>query len=240
MNNPFDTIQDFLDNNLSDSERNQFLNAMRENPELLKEVEFQKKLQEIITHQIATEEGENAIKMVIAETDNNYFNPPKVSLSRWRKWIAPVAAAASLIGIVVIWQLQEPDIPFPSMPQSIQRDNTGNLQENAAAKAFNKGEYQTSIQLLHKLTQNDSITVRYRYFLGLSYLGANQFKEAIGLLEPISKDSSLYATDANYYMAVSLVKLRQYESAILYAKKVTEKSAFYPQAKAIIKKYSSN
>ena len=97
---------------------------------------------------------------------------------------------------------------------------------------YKTGEYQSAIQswnsLLKERPGNDSL----EYFIASSYLALDNYEEAITHFKKVTtQGSSLFEADANWYLGLAYLKLKQTDKAILSIEK-----SEHPQKEELLKK----
>lgn len=245
MENYFDKIQDYLDGLLSKGEDEDFKKELDLNAGLRKETENQKHLNEVIANRIKAEKGLNNLKHSLESNRATYFGSTKekdslsskskiISIKKW--YISMAVAASILIGLNFMGIFSTDLAQLPSIQSEKTRGNNDQSILTEAIDKYNIQEYDESAILFSSLLEKDSTNVRFQYYLGLSYLGDKQPQVALELLLPIANGSSIYAEDATYFTAIAAWKQNQIDIATKYAKKIPSESAYYKNAKKLLKK----
>lgn len=246
MENQFIKIQDYLDDLLSEEERQLFEKELAINRELKDETELQKKINGTIRSRIEAQEGLMALKSTLAKSKKQYFESapseserivPLGKVSPFKKWGITIAVAACLLVGLNFLDIFSPSLSqLPSLSSEITRSSEDPVLLSDAITAFNQKDYKVSANLFSELSVSNPTNVRFQYYLALSYIGDKRWSDAIDTAIPIAEGTSLYNEDAAYFTALAALELNDKSLALNYVRKVSENSAYYKKAQRIIKK----
>lgn len=242
MTDFYQHIQDYLDNLLSDSERQIFENALAKDPELNAEVKRQKMIFGILQHHIDTAPQAEQLAETLQQkrkqfisAQPNAINSKLVTLKTWGIGLA-VAASITLVvllsGIFNTTNLTK----LPTMPNYSMRGERSTQLYTKARQAFNAQNYTQATAILQTLQKSKPETALYTYYLGLSYLGQKYYTQAISPLTTIANGPSLYHEDASYFLGVTYYKLNRDKEAKHYLEMVSSESSYAEKAQDILKK----
>ncbi|MFB2120425.1 tetratricopeptide repeat protein [Parapedobacter sp. 2B3] len=235
MDNFFESIQDYLDGALSPEEHQRFERELERNEPLLLETDNQRMLREVLGKQVAAAPMIPLLRNTLKEVSDRHFGSvrkkKKITVVRW---LAPLAAAAVILVVVNFmgWFAADYDA-LPPMPSSVTRGAVDDSAVSQATEAYNVGDYLQSIGLFRQLMAADPTVARYPYYLGLSYIGNEDYQRAIEQLQAVADGKSVFAEDACYFTAVALWKLGKDKEALVYMRKVTEASEYYRKAEKL-------
>ncbi len=238
MENYFEHIQDYLDGTLSPEEHHRFEHELEHNEALQLETSHQRMLRETLDRQLTAITRIRALQATLEEVSNRHFGNKsgrrKITTLRW---LAPVVVAASLLLVFNFlgWFATDYEA-LPDMPSSVMR---GAAEENTillAAEAYNTENYTRSIDLLQTLMTTDPTAARYPYYLGLSYIGKKDYRQAVERLQFVADGTSVFADDARYFLAVALWRLGKVEEAVYQANRVTGASEYHNKAEKLSRK----
>lgn len=247
MKNYFNQIQDYLDNLLSEEERQDFEKELFINEKLKQEMQEQKKLVALLERRIETNKGLESFHATLESKRKIYFDSPSIATDvptpstktfSLKKWGLSIGIAASLlIGLNFLGVFSSNLNELPVLQSEITRG--GNNDEdvlNAAVTSFNDKDYKESILLFSELATSDSTNTRFNHYLGLSYVGDEHWQEAIDVLIPLANGNSLYREDAAYFVALSAWELKDPSLTKKYASIISENNSYYKKAQKLLKK----
>jgi len=238
MDNYFEHIQEYLDGNLLPEDRQQFERELETNAALQSETDDQRMLRAALEKQLAAEATVPALRATLTEASDRHFGgalrKKKTSIIRW---LGPLAAAAIILFVFNLrgWFMTDYEA-LPTMPTTVTRGTTGDRTFIQAAEAYHAENYSEAINLLQTLTAADTTVIRYRYYLGLSYLGKTDYPQAVEWLQPIADGRSVFAEDACYFTAVAFWRLNRLEEAQAYVARITKTSEYYQKAEKLHQK----
>ena len=235
MDNYFEHIQDYLDGSLAPADMRRFEEALTNDADLRRETAHQRMLRETIAKQLEASQGVPALTETLQAASRAHFakarKPKYPSVVRW---LIPLAAAACLLLVLTIPGLWTVNFErLPDMPVSVTRGVGSDDLALQAAEAFNAKDYSRSVQLLEALVAHDTANMRNRYYLGLSYLGAERHQQSADVLRPVADGKAVYADDARYFLAVALWRLGDAGKALRYATQVTPRSSYHQKAQKL-------
>jgi tetratricopeptide (TPR) repeat protein len=170
---------------------------------------------------------------------------PPVNQSRlnlgYSTWLQ--AAAVLLIGLLayIFWPIsvdeQElfathfepyPNIIMPTVRSVVENDSTVKAQ---AFRAYDQQDYVLAIQLFEKLSVQDEAVLLY---LGNSYLASGQPDNALLLFEKVLNNYDVFDEQAEWYVAVTYLKLEEREKAKEALQKVVARESSYKSKAQLI------
>lgn len=235
MDNYFEQIQDYLDGTLSPEDRRRFEEELARNADLRMETDHQRMLGETLRKRLGAEHQVSALRATLKDVSDQHFSrPAKKGRPGLVRWLIPLAAAACLLVVSnwLGWFATDYEA-LPTMPVSATRGVDQDDHYRQAAEAYNGADYSLSADLLSDLVSQDTGVVRYRYYLGLSYLGNNDYEQALDVLGPVADGPSVFADDACYFLAVASWRLGKVDEAIRHAEKVSPTSDYGKKAEKL-------
>lgn len=222
----FEKIEGYLNNTLSQSQKESFEKEILDNSELRKEVEkhrelhfqlsdfdvldFRKKLQEIES-QIETKKGVS---------------------KKTLRYLRPLAATfLLLIGLSVMWLLLNKSQnslfenyyqPYPM--EDVIRGEKPKVSTEITTK-YNKKQYQEIIVDLEILVRDFPENDLYKVYLGNSYLNLNEENKAISVFGLISEN--IYKEEALWYIALCHLRTKNNKKTKIALEKVVQYDGIY-------------
>jgi tetratricopeptide (TPR) repeat protein len=240
MQENLDIVDRYLEGNLSEQERTAFEARLLHDESLQQQVADMKLLRAGIIH------ASRKLALQDLKTLENTLPPvSKNGLSLWyNTWLQ--AAAVLLIGLVTyaLWpntvDEQElfashfevyPNIIMPTVRGEMANDST---LKALAFRAYDQKQYEEASLLFNRIDNKD---VNILFYLGNCYLANNQAEKALPLFEKVLSEYEVFDEQAEWYIAVSYLKLEERGRASEALKKVVAgNSAYKEKAQTILDK----
>lgn len=236
--NDIDLIEHYLDGSLSDTERLAFEERVSREAELRAQVEEMTLIREGIMR-ASRKEVLKSLKELEATLPE--VETPVIAL--WRNTWLQVAAGISLLAVCayLLWPRPQeptqlfaeyfepyPNIIMPTVRGVVENDSTVKAQ---AFRAYDQNDYELAIQLFEKLSTQDEAVLLY---LGNSYLASGQPEKALLLFEKVLNNYDVFDEQAEWYVAVSYLKLEEREKARAALQKVVARESSYKSKAQLI------
>ncbi|MFZ4260482.1 tetratricopeptide repeat protein [Sphingobacterium sp. HJSM2_6] len=230
-------IQDYIDQVISPEDQLEFDHLLASDEDFKKELAFQLEIRNLLNRRIPS--NESALRNTLNELSEAYRSAAPSHVISWKKWLIPVAIAACFI-LIGRW-LFVPDAQvydLPEMRSEIVRGevNTELSQYEEAVTAYNKKDYETSAAVLKELVNKFPTTLQYHYYLGLSEVGSDDFKGAVTTLKPLADGTSVFATDAKYYLGIAYFELKSYDEAKAVLQEIPKDHELFAKTQDILSK----
>uniref|UniRef100_UPI0025C1C175 tetratricopeptide repeat protein n=1 Tax=Lacinutrix sp. TaxID=1937692 RepID=UPI0025C1C175 len=196
-----------------------------------------------LQNSIRNEAETNAFKTNLKNISNGHFNttetvatkPQKSKVFRVGK-LAMAASVALFIGVFLFNQLSNPTYSDFNThePMTIVRGNVKDLIE--ATKAFNNKEYAKANTLLKTVLENDPENSELQLYYAITNIELDNFEVADTALNKIITGESAYKNRALWYSALSRLKQKNIEAAIVLLKQITEEADDYKEAQKLLDK----
>lgn len=201
MENHSEKIQDYIEGLLIGEELSDFEAQMEVDNELRNLVSLQREVYDILNGRVNSEEV--AIRQTLSDVNKRYRETPQTNRFI-KRWIPVVAAACILlVGSIFFFKGGNTIYELPLMRSEIVRGADENVTYEKAVHAFNSKNYSEARELLLLLLDREPDQVQYQYYLALTYIGDKQWGESIDLLTTIANGPSVFALEANYYLALA-------------------------------------
>lgn len=226
----FEKIEGYLNQTLTPEEQTAFEKELLASTALQEEVEKHRVLHETLsdTDTLAFREKLARISQEIKEEEQ------QESSSGFSKYWKIAAAIIVLIGVsALLWIPNFAPIqggglyatyyePFP-VEDTTRGEDTQDFAE--VLTAYSKGEYQQILSQLEEIT-NAKDSNQFDLYLGNSYMNTNHEKKAIPIFESIAKTSKYYE-NAQWYLALTYLKLGDKKQVISILKELVEYNGVY-------------
>jgi tetratricopeptide (TPR) repeat protein len=235
MENITDRIQDYIDGLLQGEDLAHFENRMVVDEELRNLVRLQKEVHDIINRRLESKEDELRGNLAHARANMAKATSP----SKMVRMYIPIAVAACLLVFFGLFLFRGGDqalSELPVMQSEIVRGEDGNMDYEDAVAAFNHGKYREARAILEALIVQEPTVVQYQYYAALTYIGDENWKEAVATLTPLAEGVSIYVDEARYYMALAYWKSGENTKAKEILLQVSDKGKPGEKKKALLEK----
>jgi len=231
----FDLIDQYREGTLSDKQRNEIEQQLKEDPEFA--VEFNRHILIVDGIKIS---GRKALKQKLDTWDRELgemdTEPDRHKIKPAFRWynMAAVIAFFILAGIVINAILPSTNerivADFYQPYEYISQTTLGEkIDENAIEEIFDfydQKEYTKTIQLLNALDVSKQ-TVLSDFILANSYQAIGEFSDAILLFEKIGKGKTIYSSGAKWYLSLCYLSNQNKEMAITILTELAESQSSY-------------
>jgi tetratricopeptide (TPR) repeat protein len=238
MQEDLDIVDRYLEGNLSERERTAFEERLLQDEMLRQEVSEIK----LIRGGIIRLARATSLKKL--QDLEGTLPPVKTNKTiHWTNIWLQVAAGISLLAVCayLLWpRTQEPtqifaehfepypNIIMPTVRGVVENDSTVKAQ---AFRAYDQQDYVLAIQLFEKLSVQDEAVLLY---LGNSYLASGQPEKALLLFEKVLNNYEVFDEQAEWYVAVTYLKLEEREKAREALQKVVARNSSYKSKAQLI------
>lgn len=247
MEELYDTIENYLQNRLSESEKAAFEQRMSAEPALAAEVEAHRLAREALELSIA-EQMRADFKSWANDTGSTASRPKGRRISMLRVW-AIAASVLLLIAAFGYWQIQQ---RFSSVvlantfydQAELSETRSLNAGKNAltdALEALRKQEYGQAIYQLNAIPDTSSYAADARYLMAVVHFEAGQLAQSIAILQKLkSLEDKTLAEKAEWLLVLVYLKNGQKNTPAFnnLLQRISQNSnhAFFPKAKALEQK----
>lgn len=219
MENHSEKIQDYIEGLLEGDELMRFEAQLAVDIELRNLVALQREVYEILNRR--TSSGETSLKQTLAEVNQRYRSEKRSSVPNIKRWFPAVAAACILlVGSLFFFKGSNELYELPEMRSEIVRGAEENVSYEKAVQAFNDKRYAAARDMLSVLLDQEPEQIQYQYYLSLTYIGDQQWAKARDLLAPIASGPSVFALEANYYLALAYYESGDMDNAKMCLNKI--------------------
>ena len=203
----------YLENELSAEEKTTFEKQLSEDQELASAFETFKELNLHLENKFGNETELKAFKKNLKSISAAHFKSKKAKVVAFKPGQYAIAASvAVLVGLFVFQNINPSfeDYNNPEMATFIER---GDVNENLklAQDAFNSKKYKTAIPHFEVVLQMNK-SPEIQYFYAISLLEDNQFQKAETNFTELKSGTSIYKNKATWYLALSKLKQKDYDS----------------------------
>ncbi len=206
-------FENYLSNELSDEEKTNFEKQLSGDPELASAFEIFKELNQHLENKFGNEQELKAFKKNLKSISKEHFKSKKPKVVGLKPWQYAIAASVAILVGVFVFQNINPSFEDYNNPEMATFTERGDVNESLklAQDAFNMKNYKAAIPHFETvLKENKSPEIQY--FYAVSLLEDNQFQKAETNLSELKSGTSIYKNKATWYLALSKLKLKDYDS----------------------------
>lgn len=231
------SFENFLNNELSLEDKNAFKNQLQNDIDFKNQFELYKEATKFLEAKFST--GTIDFRENLKSISENHFSAATkketkvISLSS--KWFA---IAAILVLSIGVWFMNSGG--NPSYSEFNQHENANFIERGSVIKelklaqdAFNNKAYEEAVVLFEKvLVENKSPEVEI--FYGISLLEINETSNAETVFKNLKNGKSVYNQKAIWYLALTNLKLKEFEACENYLKEISKDSEEYEKAQKLL------
>lgn len=235
----------YVDNELSPSQRVEFEHTLKKRLELSKEIYLQREVNNSIENLILKEKLEEAYRNYIsAKEQRNTIRTFSIS-RKLKYWLVAASIAVLILGGGIAYYFQ----PNDSLENSLYAkyyapyDYSGYMVNSSsfsiAKQKYMDGEYTNALLLLKDLPSSVTIEVERNLFIGLALMEVGKYSVAADYLEQVLNNQSKldYFPQARWYLGLCFLKIGDKEKAINTFRAIVDSNDYnYKKAKRILNK----
>ena len=225
----------YLANEMSAEEKTVFENQLYKDQELATSFEIFKELHLHLELKFGTENEFKAYKKNIESISKGHFKTKKSKVIDFSPWHYAVAASVAILVGLFVFQNINPSFDDYNNPEMATFVERGVVNENLklAQDAFNAKEYKTAIPHFEAIL-NTSKSPEIQYFYAVSLLETNQFQKAETNLSELKLGTSIYKNKATWYLALSKLKQKDYDSCKAILQTIPDDFEDYDQVQELL------
>ncbi len=203
----------YLENELSSEEKTNFEKQLSEDEEFASAFEIFKDLNLYLEHKFGNVTELNAFKKNLKSISKEHFKTKKSKVVAFKPWQYGIAASVALLVGLFVFQNINPTFDDYNNPENAYFTERGDVNESLkqAQDAFNAKNYKAAIPYFERVLKGNK-SPEIQYFYAVSLLQENQFPKAETNLMDLKSGTSIYATKAIWYLALSKLKQKDYKS----------------------------
>ena len=203
----------YLENELSEEEKTNFEKQLSGDPELASAFEIFKELNLHLENKFGNEQDLKAFKKNLKSISKEHFKSKKSKVVAFKPWQYAIAASIAILVGLFVFQNINPSFEDYNNPEMATFVERGDVNENLklAQDAFNAKNYKTAIPYF-EMVLKEKKSPEIQYFYAISLLEDNQFQKAETNLSELKSGTSVYKNKAIWYMALSKLKQKDYDS----------------------------
>ena len=206
-------IENYFEQQLSDTEKAQFEADLKSDPELADAVAF------YLVSKDAASQAAKAKKLTERHAEWQSLKKPEHTFTSLRTWYA-VAAAVALVCFASLWYWMTPannDIQQLADGYVIENFTTLSVQMGGsegnggdsiqlAINNYNNGQYATSKTICENILKRDPENAEAKKIAGIVSLKQQNYDKAIDYFHELGEQKNLYSNPGKFYEAIALLK----------------------------------
>lgn len=203
----------YLEDELSAEEKLSFEKQLTQDQELATAFEIFKELHLHLENKFGNAKELESFKKNIKTISKDHFKTKKSKVVAFKPWQYAIAASVAILVGLFVFQNINPSFNDYNNPEMATFTERGDVNTNLklAQDAFNTKKYKVAIPYFEGvLKENKSLEIQY--FYAVSLLEDNQFQKAETNLLDLKSGTSIYKNKATWYLALSKLKQKDYDS----------------------------
>ena len=236
MNDLFLLFDNYITGELSPEEILEFETKLEQDVSFKEDFLAYKETHQFLQHKFNNETELSQFINTTEKIASDYFNTQQKKKNNY--WFIGVAASILLLIGIFIFNPSTPTyeeyMTYPTVELTV-RGTQEEILKNAQ-NAFNSKDFTKANELFSTALQQDQNNIQIALYKGISLLELNQLNEADKILTNIYQGNSSFTTDANWYLALSKLKQKEYKSCKELLQKIPEGYIHYKKAQKLINK----
>lgn len=234
-------FENYLAEELSDKERINFEDKIKSDKDFKISFSLYKETSRFLDNKFKNEANRIAFKKNLEKISDNYFekNVSIKKTSRFKPWHYSIAASLLLIFSVYFYQNTKTptynDFANYNAIELATRSNQDHLIIEAE-KAFNTKNFDIANSIFTQLLEKDENNTEIKLYNAFSLIELNNFTEADAVLKEISNGESTYREKAKWYLALSKLKQKEYDSCKVILETIPASANEYSDAQKLLSK----
>ncbi len=230
----------YLENDLSDSERDSFERRLNEDSLFSEEFYEFKSIYDILENRLSPQR--TSVLETIERANVNYKSKPETYLPEkkvivFKPWKYGIAATILLaVGLFLFNNFNKPTYSDYATHETISltlRSDTDEIAKNAEI-AFNSEKYEEAISYFNELLKASPENMQLQYYKAVALVETSKYNEADNLLKTISESNSVYASKAKWYNALSCLKQKRYDEVKKILNTIPSNAPEYKKAQILL------
>ena len=225
----------YLENELSAEEKTDFEKQLAEDQEFASAFEIFKELNLHLENKFGNEKELKAFKKNLKSVSKQHFKTKKSKVVAFKPWQYAIAASIAILVGLFVFQNINPSFDDYNNPEIATFVERGDINENLklAQDAFNAKNYKAAI-LHFETILKESKSPEIQYFYAVSLLENDEFQKADTNLLELQSGTSVYKNKATWYLALSKLKQKEYDSCKAILQTIPDDYEDYDQVQELL------
>jgi tetratricopeptide (TPR) repeat protein len=243
-------IESFIYDQLDDDSRDSLANELYENYDLRAEINLIRELDEALAEKdiLQLRDDLRRLSVEISVTEEKSFIPFNHSSIGLKRLVTIAAGLLLILGSsLMIRFFATPSVPvsdiYNESPVAITSFRSAVADVNAQLlngfELYNNNDFSGALSYFQKVLETDKDNAAARFYAGASHQNLEEFGKAVGEYKNvIEHNDNMFVEQAEWYMALCLVRLNEKEKAMAVLGAIISRDSFYQEkAKVLLKKF---
>jgi len=232
----YTAIDRYLANEMDAAERQAFEEQLRQDSELAEKLNIYSEASQSLAAKQPTEASEQAFRNTLnALIEEEKQNSSSSAPTRWYIWAAAACITLAIVAVVysVIDKPEYTEYAHFQPLELTQRGSNAALQTHAQ-EAFNAKNYDQALVYINSLLNNDPHNADLLLHKGIALLELDRTTEADATFKQVSASPSVYRNQAQWLLALSALKQKEYARCETLLKSIPEDADEYKDAQRLL------
>jgi len=233
-------FNDYLQNNLSEKERDSFENRLKKDPVLAKQYHTFRDLYNNLENKFSKERA--SLKHDLDKAGEDYFNTTKtkkeVKVFKLKPWYYSVAASVILLfglyNFIFKQGISYTDYSFSEKISLTERNTSSQLLKKAET-AFNSKNYLEAIDYFNLIISDNPNYNELLFYKGVALVEINSLTAAELVFTKLQESNSIYKNKALFYLALIKLKQKDYKECKKILQTLPETAEDFNNAQEILR-----
>lgn len=229
-------FEDYLSNMLSETEKTAFEVRLNSETDLKKDFEAYKSTSAMLAQKF-DDADRNAFKETLSRQSDAYFKPKEATKKSFSlyKYAAVAVLFISVLGFYLMNSGNPVYADYANIDSiSLTQRSSANELVQKAEDAFNASAYEEASVHLKELIAQDTDNQELQLYLGIASIETNDYDAAFDNLQIVAGGNSVYKYEAQWYIALSYLKQKEYIEAKIALEKIPESAAEFGKAQELL------
>lgn len=231
-------FEDYIQDSLSAKDKIEFEQRLTSEPEFKSNFNAYEKTTFSLAQKFSDEER-NAFKKNIAQQSDAYFKTAERQKKSFNlyKYAAAFVVLVSAIGFYMLNSSSPVYADYATIDTIAltQRSSSNDLAKKAE-NAFNTKAFKEASTYLNELIVQDPTNQELKLYYAIASIENNAFTNALESLTTVAQGNSVYKHEAQWYIALTFLKQKEYDKAKTALEKIPENAPEFDKANKLYKK----
>tara|TARA_R110002049_G_scaffold309170_1_gene517849 strand:- start:1202 stop:1939 length:738 start_codon:yes stop_codon:yes gene_type:complete len=238
--NDYLLFEDYIEETMSDAAKLSFERRLKTDAPFLESFNLYKEATHHFKNRFAKEEETLAFKNSLNATATEYFKNQSPKVIKFEPWKYATAACLLLFSGLFFYFNSISGIPTYKDLNTISEINIVERSTNTtvlkkAEEAYNTQSFNEAKIYFEQILAKDTTNSELLFYKAIAQLELSEYMEAENSLTRLSKGTSVYANEALWYLALSKLKQKEYDSCKMILNTIPASADTYSKAQKLVK-----
>jgi hypothetical protein len=228
-------FDNYLHKEMTADEKVAFENQLQNDSEMASTFEIYKDLNAHLENKLGNQTELNAFKENLKTISKQNFTEQKSKVITFRPWQYAVAASVTImLGTWLFIQNSNPEYGSYNQHENAYFTERSSIDNNLknAQEAFNNKKFADAVIAFEKISEPK--TPELNYFYTIALIETNNYAKAETILNDLKSGTSVYASKAIWYLALSNLKQQKLDVCKMYLKQITTNAEDFEKAQKLL------